>query len=175
MRIIGPPSAEARKVELTLSVWKRSGRVTEMFIDQMFPALWMNAVRYHIDPVGIVAQSIKETGGGSFKGKVLPEFYNTCGLKIRHSGIVGFLTAGDEPLAHQMFPNWTVGAVAHIQHVCAYAGWRMSVVDDLIVDPRYTLVPIDSKLETWSELGGKWAPSPTYGNEIESLMRELQA
>jgi hypothetical protein len=76
------------------------------------------------------------------------------------------------PLAHQLFPNWEVGSAAHAQHVRAYAGWPVSG-RDMIVDPRYGLVIGKHTLTHWAELGGKWAPSPTYGTEIENLMQKL--
>ena len=180
MRIIGPPSTKYRKILLTLGAWRRSGRVSDLFVDEMFHELWLTSERYHIDPVGVVAQSIKETGGGKFSGRVPPLFYNTCGLKIRHLGVLGPSTDGDFALAHQMFPNWAVGALAHVQHVCAYAGWMPNEIDLPIVDPRYELVVTANgttgrkPMEDWSELGGRWAPSPTYGSEIETIMKDLQ-
>lgn len=137
----------------------------------MFPALWWAAVRYGVDPVGVVAQSWKETGGGHFTGRVKPLFYNTCGLKIRHLDLFPGVTDGDNPLAHQMFPNWTIGALAHVQHLRAYAGW--AVPEDELFDPRYVYVIGRDPVDTFEELSGKWAPSPTYGQEIVRLAQQL--
>ncbi len=72
-----------------------------------------------------------------------------------------------------MFPNWEVGAAAQAQHVRAYAG--LPVTGELIVDPRYVWVIGRFSLTEWSDLGGRWAPSPTYGIEIENLMQQLSA
>ena len=80
MRILGPPSGTR---ETVLANLPRSG-ATPLFTQQMFPALWAAAIKYSVDAVGVVAQSFKETGGGSFKRLVLPNFYNTAGLKLRH-------------------------------------------------------------------------------------------
>jgi len=143
---------------------------TPLFTDQMFPRLWAAAELYGVDPVGVVAQSGKETGWGAFGGAVTARWYNTAGIKVRHLDLVPGVTDGDRPLAHQMFPNWEVGAVAHVQHLCAYAGRE---IDDLIVDPRYVWVMGQHLVQTWAELGGKWAPSPTYGEEIETIMDRL--
>ncbi len=167
MRLIGPPTADWADVLLRVEA---AGAV-DRFLDEMFPPLWDAAVRLTIDPVGVIAQAYKETAGGRFGGRVKPEHYNTAGIKVRHLGIYGLVTSGDQPLAHSMFASWDVGALAHVQHLRAYAGWP---VDGLIVDPRYWLVIGKHRLEDWSELGGKWAPSPTYGQEIEATMRRVQ-
>src|SRR5690606_35056032 len=168
MRIIGPPSASLEKVKANLqSKFSPHAR----FINEMLPALWNAAVRYKIDPVVVVAQSYKETAGGHYTGQVKPQFYNTAGIKVRHLDIFPEVS-GDKPLAHAMFASWEVGAEAHVQHLRAYAGWPVEW--GLIVDPRYWLVT-GHKLENWSELGGKWAPSPTYGTEIEAIITQLRA
>lgn len=170
MRIIGPPSADR---ELVLNrLFDVLGNVHVRFAADMFAPLWDAAVGYTIDPVGVVAQAWKETGGGRFAGQVSPHFYNTCGLKVRHVGKYPGVDDGDRPLAHAQFASWEVGAVAHVQHLCAYSGMPAGI--DLIVDPRYWLVAGRHRVEQWSELGGKWAPSPTYGTELEAIMRRLQ-
>jgi N-acetylmuramoyl-L-alanine amidase len=166
MRILAPASALRSTVEARLPA-----AATSLFRQQMLPELWDAAVTYGIDPVGMVAQSGKETGWGAFGGNVLPEFYNPCGLKVRHPDLFPGITDGDRPLAHQLFPNWTVGAHAHAQHLVAYTGGDVSELA-LIVDPRYTLVG-PPFVETWAGLGGRWAPSVSYGQEIEAIMRIL--
>jgi hypothetical protein len=167
VRIIGPSTADKASV---------AGRLAGMggdkrFVGEMLNPLWSAAERYGIDPAGVVAQSYKETGGGKFGGKVKPEFYNTCGLKIRHQNLYPGVTDGDNPLAHAMFPSWEVGAEAHVQHLRAYAGWP---VTDLIVDPRYVLVIGRHACESFAELGGKWAPTASYGTELVAIARKLQ-
>jgi N-acetylmuramoyl-L-alanine amidase len=168
MRIIGPTSVAADIVRANLAAhFSPHAR----FIAEMFPALWSAGEKYSVDPVGVVAQSYKETAGGNYTGAVRPQFYNTCGLKIRHLGVLPE-ASGDQPLARSMFASWEVGAEAHVQHLRAYAGWP--VEGALIVDPRYWLVS-GSRLENWSDLGTRWAPSPTYGKEIETIMTRLGA
>lgn len=165
MRIIGPPSATYEKVRSRLTTAR------PLFTQEILIALWDAAVKYMVDPVGVVAQSYKETGGGAFGGAVKPGFFNTCGLKVRDQTLHSALE-GDLPLAHAMFPSWEVGAVAHVQHLRAYAGWA---VEDLVVDPRYAFVIGKHKCETFEELGGKWAPSPTYGTELVAIADQLRA
>jgi N-acetylmuramoyl-L-alanine amidase len=163
--IINLPTAPRERVLANLP-----DTVHPRFVDEMFPVLWAAALEYGIDPVGMVAQSGKETKWGDFMGQVLPQFYNTAGIKIRHQSLFPGITDGDRPLAHQMFPNWTVGAMAHAQHLRIYAG---KPVLGLVVDPRYHLVG-PPPVSTWAELGGRWAPSLTYGLEIEAIMNRLR-
>ena len=173
MRIIGPPSAERHVVKAGLT---GDPTVHPRFYQEMFDHLWDAAVGYNIDPVGVVAQSYKETGRGHFGGAVQPGFRNTCGLKVRYVGMVKAIlgTADDDhPLLHQQFPSWRAGAEAHVQHLRAYASWP---VDDLVVDPRYEWVAGGYyRLENFEELSGRWAPSPTYGQELVAIARKLVA
>lgn len=169
LRIIGPPSATRSQVSGQLATLAPHPR----FIADIFHPLWDAAEHYIIDPVGAVAQSFKETGGGQFAGKVKPEFYNPCGLKIRNQQLFPGITDDDNPLAHAMFPNWEVGTMAQIQHLRAYTGWLVPI-GELVVDPRYVFVVGRNTCENFSDLGGRWAPSPTYGNEIEALAKKLQ-
>jgi len=172
-RIIGPASASREAVWAALADPARN--VTPLFLEQMFPVLWVVAEDYGIDPVGVVAQSGKETGWGRFAGLVRPAFHNTCALKLAEDQQAMFpgITDGDRPLAHAIFPSWWVGAEAHVQHLRAYAGWPVS---STIVDPRYELAlsrTPDRWVEQFSGLGGRWAPSTTYGTQIETIMDEI--
>ena len=83
MRMIGPPSATKAHVSSALT----GLAPTPLFVNEMFPALWDAGLHSCVDPVGLLAQSYKETGGGAFGGKVKPKFYNTAGIKARHNTI----------------------------------------------------------------------------------------
>lgn len=153
--------------------------VTTLFRRQILPALWKAAVDYGIDPVGMVAQSGKETGWGTYMGQVHPEFHNTCGLKVSPAQQALFpgVTDGDRPLAHHMAASWAVGARQHAEHLHSWCGTRESAMPDPILDPRWqsprSLLDGVGPAVTWADLGGRWAPSPTYGLEIEATMRIL--
>jgi N-acetylmuramoyl-L-alanine amidase len=172
MRIIGPPSSTLPHMQTKLP----GLGATNLFIYDMLQPLWDAATDYGIDPVGMVAQSFKETGGGTFKGKAKPEFRNTAGIKNRESLFPG-VDDDDNPLAHARFASWEVGALAHAQHLCAYTGIDVNMSMFTVIDPRYDFARRTSPgtwVENWSDLGGKWAPSPTYGAEIELIMTRLQ-
>ena len=170
MRILGPPPLGVTLGTLQAGLTALGGNA--LFVNDMAPPLWAAAVKYAIDPVGMVAQAFKETAGGAFKGKVRAEFCNPAGLKLRHPGLFLGVTDGDNPLAHSMFANWAVGAEAHAQHLRAYTGCLLD--GHLVVDPRLVFVVGRYRVETFEELGGKWAPSPTYGNEIVAIANRLQ-
>jgi len=172
VRILGPPSADYDTVRANL-VRKNAA---PLFLNDMLPALWAAARKYSVDAVGVVAQSFKETGGGTFKRLVLPNFYNTAGLKLRHpNASIG--TAGEVTLAHAQFVSWAHGAEAHVQHLLAYTGTLdMSGASYLVVDPRAVFVVGKYRAATFEELSGKWAvPGETYGQELVELAEELMA
>lgn len=169
MRILGPPPMGVSLLTLQSRLAALGGN--SLFVNDMAPALWAAAVKYAIDPVGMTAQAFKESGGGAFKGKVRPEFCNPAGLKLRYPNVVPGVTDGDNPLAHQMFPSWAVGAEAHAQHLRAYTGALLD--GHLVVDPRLVFVVGRYRIENFEELGGKWAPSPTYGQEIVAIAAKL--
>lgn len=171
MKIIGPATATRDAVVANLRA--SLGHAHIQFLEEMLPALWDAADLYGLDPVGVVAQSFKETGGGNFGGQVTAQFYNPCGLKVRHVGKFPGVDDGDRPLAHAQFANWAVGAHAHAQHLLAYTGTPLDFCA-LIVDPRYTLVSGSNPVTDYVQLGGRWAPSLTYGNELEAIARALR-
>lgn len=171
MRIIGPPSAPLAVVVPALAA---QADVHPEFAGVMFGALWRAATRYGLDPVGVVAQSAKETAFGRFGGAVRREMFNPCGLKIRKPGFVAG-TDGDKTLAHAQFASWEVGALAHCQHLRAYAGMPVPHID-LVVDPRYEAaleVGLSTPVVDFEGLGGKWAPSATYGAEVVAIAVRL--
>ena len=148
---------------------------TDLFVEVMFDELWRAAEEVGIDPVGMIAQSLKETGFGTFAGAVREWFHNPAGIKVRHAEeVLDLLGVGDQnhPLVHQMFPNWRVGAVAHAQRLLDYC--LLDVAQNtcgMIVDPRHGFG--NRGILHWEELGGRWAGSPTYGEEVADLMRRL--
>lgn len=101
--IAGPPSADH------MQAWLQRRGAHRRMVDHIALAIWGHAVAHGIDPV-IVCQSALETGWGHYPGQVRPASHNTCGLRDRSGR--GFAS----------FPDWTTGALAHIQHLARYAG-----------------------------------------------------
>ena len=180
MRIMGPPTGD-RQAVLDRVI---AEEVHPRFVADMFPALWSAGLRYAVDPVGMVAQAIKETAGGSFPRKVQPWFYNTCGLRVLHLDQVRNQlralgsTDLEHPLTHHQFGSWLEGAHAHAQHLRAYTG--CPVPEGERVDPRYEVVFGYHQLGEFEELGGKdpagrtkWAGSATYGAELVAIAHRL--
>jgi N-acetylmuramoyl-L-alanine amidase len=172
--IIAPPSA-SRDVVLT-----NLGAVHDRFRDDMFDPLWAVALRFGIDPVGMVAQADKETDGGAYTGQVRPNQRNTCGLKIApdQQALFPGITDDDHPLAHDMSGSWFEAAWKHAEHLWAWCGLiPLKLPDGMILDKRFqavrSLLPTKGAAKTWADLGGRWAPSPTYGIEVEVKRRHL--
>lgn len=141
------------------------------FVDEILPALWWAAGYYGVDPVVMAAQSAHETGWGHYPGLVPPYFHNTCGLKVRD--LTPFPNS-EVTEAHASFPDWPLGARAHAQHLLAYC--QVAVPDSELVDPRYVWVyGKKPAITTVEELGGKWAPSTTYGTRIAETVAKLRA
>lgn len=178
VRIIGPPTAAqgdvlrafrdqvAQRVP-TARVGEALATATEVISHE-----WAWAQEYRLDPVGTVAQVALETGWLGFPGRIDSRWRNPCGLKVRDPGVVStYLTGEDQPLAHAQFPSWAIGCLAHCQHVAAYAG-TLEWSDLPVVDPRVSYVTPPAA-ESWEELGGRWAPSVTYGQQVEAVARTL--
>jgi N-acetylmuramoyl-L-alanine amidase len=104
------------------------------------------------------AQSALETGFGNFGGVINASFRNSCGLKTTQGG------GNDDPNAHQRFPSWYTGVIACIDHLALYAG-APGYPKASTPDPRH-FPSVYGTAPTVERLGGRWAPSPTYGTRI---------
>jgi len=133
--------------------WARSRGATQTFID-LAPIYWREAThRGLVRPEMAYAQSAKETAFGRFGGAVTTAYRNPCGLKP---------TAGGAD--HQRFPSWTTGVIACLDHLALYAG-APGYPRAGTPDPRH-FPSLRDKAETVEALGGRWAPSPTYGTSL---------
>lgn len=159
--IEGKPSATV----LQMQNWARNKGATPSFIN-LASLFYMIGVKNSINPAIAYAQAAKETGYGSFKGVIDASFHNTCGLKVTKGG------GNNDPRAHQKFLNWRQGVEAHIDHLALYAGIP-GYPYFLSPDPRHFPYLFGTAL-TVEELGGKWAPSTTYGTEILQLVKEME-
>ena len=133
--------------------WARARGATQTFID-LAAIYWRVAPRRGgTRPEVAYAQSAKETAFGRFGGAVTPEYRNPCGLKPHDGGP-----------DHMRFSDWTTGVRACTDHLALYAGApgypRVNTPD-----PRHFAFLFNTA-PTVEALGGRWAPSPTYGESI---------
>lgn len=144
--------------------WARNNGASETFIN-LAPIYMDLATKAGINPEGIYAQAAHETGYGNFGGVIDETYYNPCGLKIKKGG------GNKDPKAHQKFKNWEEGIQAHIDHLALYAG-ASGYPKDNSPDPRHFPYLLNT-VEKFRALGGKWAPSNSYGKKIEKLVEDV--
>jgi hypothetical protein len=118
------------------------------------------------------AQMIHETGFGRYGGDVLPEQNNMAGIGAT-GGVPG-----------NSFDTAQHGVVAHIAHLAWYVypshldhPWcRMSTWSGEFGDPRHFVIDGQvhrGNVRTVLDLGGKWAPSLTYGNLVLGHQQQI--
>lgn len=171
MLIFGNPTKSLKGLQDASRVVS-GGTATEVFINDTIPSLWVASVSHGVDPTVVVAQAAHETSWGNYGGAVRPLFFNTCGLKIRNNNEFD-CAKGDMPLAHAQFAGWDAGATAHVQHLLAYCNVELNR-GEILLDPRWIWVKGKHNVTTVEELGGKWAPSSTYGIRVATLASRLQ-
>ena len=160
--IIGKPSATAGQMRN----WARNRKAAAFFVD-LADIFCEAAAAAGIDPVVAYAQSAKETGNGKFGGVLDESYHNPCGMKTKDGG------DDSDPKAHMRFSSWIEGIAAQADHLALYAG-APGYPKFMTPDPRH-FASIKGIAPTVEELGGRWAPSKTYGMEIVDMMRKLQA
>ncbi len=157
--IVGEPQvtlAQAKK-------WAEGRGADQRYID-IADLYWQYGELTGIRPEVLYAQAAKETNFGKYTGNVQPEQNNWAGIKTDHA-------TGDKPEDHESFATPEDGVRAHFNHMAAYVG----------IEPvgqphaRYEIVKSISwagTVQFVEELGGKWAPEPTYG--VDMLTNYIQ-
>ncbi|NLI19741.1 MAG: glucosaminidase domain-containing protein [Actinomycetales bacterium] len=168
MDIFGPPTASYEDVKARATAIG----ATTLFLSEMMPAAWVAAVAHGINPVVQVAQMAHETGWGAYGGAVPSWFRNPCGLKIRNTSALEGAT-GDLPLAHMQFGSWEAGCMAHSQHLLGY-GQKQQNPGEPILSARLVWLEGKTPVTQVEGLGGRWAPSPLYGDKVASVVRRLE-
>ena len=156
------------KTEVTVKQaenWAKSKGATDTFVS-LAKLYWEYAEDCgNVNPGIAYVQAAKETGYGKFGGVLDETYHNPCGLKTSQGG-------GDyDPNAHQRFKSWDEGVQAHMDHLALYAG-APGYPKENTYDPRH-FVTIKGKAPTVNALGGNWAPSSTYGEEVNKLYNDL--
>lgn len=145
--------------------WAKSKGATDTFID--LAELYFEYAEDcgGVNPAIAYVQAAKETGYGKFGGVIDESYHNPCGLKTSSGG-------GDyDASAHQKFNTWDEGVQAHLDHLALYAGAKGYPKSDTY-DPRH-FATIKGNAKTVNSLSGNWAPSSTYGEEVNKLYRDL--
>lgn len=167
MRIMGPPTTTWETVHANLVRISSS----ELFLNDIAPAVWHAALDYGLDPVGVVGQSGHETGWGKFGRATFPWHRNTCGLKVANYKILEqWGVKSEDPLAHAQFATWRQGALAHVQHLWAYLG--RTVPPGELVDPRYYLIDQSRPVTDYEHLSSRWAGAG-YGDRVVQAIAQL--
>ena len=159
--------------------WARAKGATEEFIGLASLYQKYAGSRGGVNWALAYVQAAKETGYGRFGGVLDASYKNPCGLKESSGG-------GDyDQNAHKRFDTWDQGIIAHLDHLALYAGasgypktnyissWKGSNIDNSSTyDPRH-FTYLKGTATTAIDLGGKWAPSSTYGLELLRLYCDL--
>ncbi len=155
----GTPIRGQPRVSVTEAQKWAVGRGAHQRFISIAPTYWYYGRQTGIRPEVLYAQSAKETNFGKYTGVVPPHFNNWAGIKTRQGGPC------NDPNAHERFSTPQEGVRAHFNHMCAYVGIKP------VGNPhgRYHIVKSLSwagTVKTVEELGGKWAPSSSYGRSI---------
>lgn len=143
-------------------MWASGKGSAQIFLD-VLPIYYDVFPVYGVRPEVGAVQAYWETAGGRFGRAVTPGHHNWCGLKVTEP-----TGADDDPDSHARFPTDRHGIIAHAEHLRLYA----SKVTPGAIDPRH-FPWLAGTAPTVRSLGGKWAPSPTYGERLEQLLTEL--
>lgn len=145
--------------------WAKEKGASKEFI-QLADLYWKYAGSHgDVNPALAYVQAAKETAYGNFGGVLNASYHNPCGLKTNKGG-------GDKnPNAHKKFKSWDEGVKAHLDHLALYAGAEGYPKEET-EDPRH-FPSIHGKAESVIDLGAKWAPSKTYGEEILGMYNEM--
>jgi N-acetylmuramoyl-L-alanine amidase len=145
--------------------WAKANGATSTFVG-LADLYWKYAPSHgNVNPAIAYIQAAKETGYGNFGGVLNDSYHNPCGMKTSVGG------SDTDPNAHQKFNTWDEGVQAHLDHLALYAG-ASGYPRSSTYDPRH-FVTVKGNAVTVNALGGKWAPSLTYGQEINKMYSDL--
>ncbi len=145
--------------------WAKSKGATDTFID-LADLYWEYAEDHGgVNPGIAYVQAAKETGFGRFGGVLDESYCNPCGLKTASGG------DDNDASAHEKFQSWKHGVQAHLDHLALYAGAEGYPRSDTY-DPRH-FATIKGRAETVNSLSVNWAPSATYGEEVNNYYRQM--
>lgn len=112
-----------------------------------------------VDQAVALVQMLHETGYQRFGGTV----------QARQNNFAGIGTVDKNTPGHS-FPDVRTGALAHVQHLKAYAS--TAPLASTLVDPRFRYVKRGVAPSVRS-LTGKWAADPAYGDKLVALYNQV--
>lgn len=148
-----------------MKAWMRSQNAEDFFID-LADLYWKLSIVKGINPAVAYCQAAKETGFGQFSGLLDSSFRNSCGMKKKQTN------GKEEREAHMRFDTWEDSINAHLDHLALYAGAPGYPKTDT-KDPRH-FDYIKGTAVTVKALGGRWAPSLSYGDEIIGMIERAK-
>lgn len=168
--IIGPPSASFGRMMRVVT--DPALGATDWYLNAVL-ACWHAGMYTGVDPLVLCGQCAHETAWGRFGGVINGDYGNLAGMKIRTG-------TGDLPEAHAKFAmdRWGhpwLGAIAQAHHLMLYAG--VEAPFDTPDERAHHIGPGSTSFgsaRTVEALGGKWAPSATYGTMVASKVRKLR-
>lgn len=145
--------------------WAKSKGATQTFI--ALADLYFEYCSDHgdVNPAIAYVQAAKETNYGNFGGLLTESYHNPCGLKIAAG------SSDTDKGSHEKFNNWDEGIQAHLDHLALYAGADGYPKNDSYDQRQFKT--IKGKVTTVNSLGGNWALSSTYGEEVNKLYKDL--
>ncbi|NGP59877.1 cell wall hydrolase [Paenibacillus thiaminolyticus] len=164
--ILGKATASVEQAK----AWARSKNAPTEFVE-LADLYWELAPQHGgVDPAVAYVQFGHETGylyrDGKSAAGIDASYRNPCGLKITIGG-------GDtQASAHMKFSSWREGITAHLDHLALYAG-ATGYPRTGTPDPRH-FGYLHGTAGTVEALGGKWAPSPTYGSKLMEYLKEMR-
>lgn len=183
--LIGPPHADARTV-LDAILTRPHGYNPDM-VGVIVGLYWSICEAVGLDPVLALAQLVHETGNlTSFWSQ--PPQHNPAGIGVngraqaeRPPSASGWAYNTQRNMWEQgvSFPNWPAAVQAHVGRLVAYA-----TNPDVRTDAQASLVKTALKWRKLAEgvqgaaptlrgLGGRWAPSASYGERIAETANRL--
>lgn len=163
--ILGAPQATSGQAQ----AWARRNNASQLFVD-LAPVYWRVAPsRGGVRPEVAYAQHALETGWMRFAGgAVAASYHNPCGMKKPAGG------ADSDTSAYQRYSTWEEGITACIDHLALYAaapGYPKPPGETPDGKQCRCLLGVATTVE---QLGGKWAPSKSYGTHIvEGLLNPM--
>lgn len=156
------------RAEVTIQdavAWARRKGATDEFIS-LTNIYWDTvAASTGCRPEVLFAQAAKETGFGKFGGIINASFKNPCGLKTKQGG------SDSDPNAHQRFPDWLTGCMAHGDHLALYAGQK-NYPRANTPDPRHFPF-LHNRARNSVEGLSTWASDDDYGIDLAAMVREM--